>query len=820
MGAYWTGGTLVAVQRDEAGRRVCTQLRAEHACFLHRSHVTDELRRTLKSSRHVVGLCDEGEWVRVRWVGRDILRRACAKGGWFEQQEIPTFEGDVSPVRRWMIDTGAEVAKPRRAYLDIETDSRVPFSSKLSARILCWALVDGVTGEVMSSVLETDTDDAERRLLVELWQALEAYDQVLAWSGDSFDFPVVQARTERRGIAVETRRWLWLDHLVLYRRMNMSAAESGAEKQSMSLGAVSAAVLGEAKLVDLGELGGETSWAMWEAGDAVVAMPDGTRVTSREKLRLYCVDDAAKMRRIEEKTGYVELLQTLCEATAVFPDTRGIGPKEQVESFVMRLGLTRGLHFPTIQWVDDNAEGSETAETFRGAFVLPSQRGILRDVHVADFSRMYPSIILSWNMSRETWQPGVVLRESSTSRPVYLSHLPLKEYPIPEGCCAAATDAVFVNEPQGVLALAVAEMLRLRAEWDARKAACPPGTAEWKEADRRSSAYKIASNSVFGVAGSPFSRLYERAIGEAITQTGAWLLKQTIAEAESQRWNLHTVAGDTDSGFFVGCSDDFFRAFVKSCNEDLYPRLLAERKCARNHVKLAYEKKFDRLVSVAMKRYAGRYAHFKGTPANEDSKPEIKGLEFKRGDTAKLARELQAEVVDLLLGGGILRKRVERCEEDPAVFAQLLDRWKTRVLEGELALPDFVMSKRLSKPVREYARKTKLDGSFAAQPVHVEIARLLQERGRDVTPGVRIEYVVVDGKASPQKCIPAEDFAGEFDRFYLWEELVYPPTLRVLQAAFPGEDWSRWERVRPKPAPKVAEPKAKRATKSQMGLGF
>jgi hypothetical protein len=36
------------------------------------------------------------------------------------------------------------------------------------------------------------------------------------------------------------------------------------------------------------------------------------------------------------------------------------------------------------------------------------------------------------------------------------------------------------------------------------------------------------------------------------------------------------------------------------------------------------------------------------------------------------------------------------------------------------------------------------------------------------------------------------------DRFGTWEDDVYPPTMRVLQACFPGVDWTRWEKVRPR----------------------
>ena len=63
-----------------------------------------------------------------------------------------------------------------------------------------------------------------------------------------------------------------------------------------------------------------------------------------------------------------------------------------------------------------------------------------------------------------------------------------------------------------------------------------------------------------------------------------------------------------------------------------------------------------------------------------------------------------------------------------------------------------------------------------------------------------MEYVVTDGAASPLKVMPAEDYkAGDEDRYYLWEQLVWPPTERVLACAFPATEWAKaYGRVRPK----------------------
>jgi DNA polymerase elongation subunit (family B) len=135
--------------------------------------------------------------------------------------------------------------------------------------------------------------------------------------------------------------------------------------------------------------------------------------------------------------------------------------------------------------------------------------------------------------------------------------------------------------------------------------------------------------------------------------------------------------------------------------------------------------------------------------------------------------------------------------ESPEEFQNLVLSYRDRVLNGVLEIDDVVLSKRLSKAIGGYVRKVKKDGTWAAQPAHVEVARQLKSRGRDVGKGARIEYVVADGTAKPMRCIPAEDFQGELDRYHLWEELVYPATERVLESALPGGPWAALRAVRP-----------------------
>jgi DNA polymerase elongation subunit (family B) len=797
VNGYVEGKELVLLSR-EGGRRVETRLPAQWVAYFRRGELPPDLGRDLE--RDLVRLASsveqEGDWLRVGFPNADLRRAIC-----FERESrnrvtrevainpliargVQHYEADLDPIRRYFTDTGATIARPRRLYLDIETDSRLPFSRKEEMRVLCWAVIDDER-QLACGVLREWSDRAERELLGLLWEVADPYDQIVSWNGDGFDFPVVFSRCEKLDVGGDARRWLYVDQMVAFRRMNAHAAESGEEKQSMSLQNIAMATLGRGKK----EFDASQTYQAWEAGGE-----------SRRRLVEYCAADVALMPDIEKKTAYLALFSTLCEVCRLFGNTSSLNPTRQMDGFLLRLAREReGVHFPSRAWAQ-HAE-DQAPEQFKGAFVMqpksldPAWRakrgmkdGILRNVHVADFASLYPSIILTWNMSAET-RAGIPVNG-----------------PIPAGHCRCLkTGTGFRTDEQGLLPIAVAELIRMRKHWSDVKASLPPGTTEWNDADKRSMAYKVAANSFYGAMGNEYSRFHDRAIAEGITQNGAWLLEQTIFSAEQRGWNV--VYGDTDSCFVTGCTEGEFRAFVEWCNADLYPRLLAGVGCSTNEIKLAYEKEFSTLVFCAAKKYAGNYAHYKGKRATAESKPEIKGLEFKRGDGSLLGRRLQKSAVDLLMRG------VTDLEE----FHSLLTDARTHALEGELQLDEIKLSKSLSKPLKEYVIKRKLDGTDGAPPAHVVVARMLEKRGHDVSEGTRVEYVVVDAVAEdPQKrVLPAADYAGEFDRHYVWETLVYPPTERLLMAAFPAaaQQWAAWARSRP-PRPR----RGGTAAKGQGGL--
>lgn len=825
----WSDDHHVYLVIRDGERISCRKFPAKWSAFV--TGMDEDDRRTLGRSNEILGVAFDGRYTRIdfrtRWARKEGLARIAnaikarnmdralyASDEEFENSAAAgIWEGDVGPLRRFLSDNpGITIsATPRLAYFDLETDSRKSFEQALEgkARILSWALEDE-HGNRFDAVLEADNDDAERALIGAFFEVAARFDCLLAWNGDGFDFPVLEKRIGKLKVRKlpPWTRWCWLDHLAVFKKYNQ-AHESGEERTSFALGAVAQHLLGEGKH----DFDASKTWEAWAAGGE-----------ERERMPRYNVQDTALLPRIEAKTGFVALHLAVCQVTRCFPDSSSLGAGNQGDGFMLALGAARGYRFATKRDFDDEVPGG-----FAGAFVMhPKKLGVIDNVHVCDFAGLYPSIMRSWNMSPDTLLDAREARRTTTPH-----------------CKLPDRDVYFRTDVRGLFAVALDELVAKRGEYTKRADDAEPGSEEWHRFKRLSSAFKIVANSFYGIVGSPFTRFYSREIAEGVTQTGAWLIKSVVRRAELA--GLDPFYGDTDSVFASGDGEEFAR-IVREANES-WPELLRGFGCTESRVKLDFEKSFRRLVIVSAKRYAARFARYKGKPAPDDMKPEVKGLEFKRGDTVRLAREMQKEAIDLLL----YHEPLPGSDE----LRALVDRWRERILRGELGLEDVVLSQSI-KDLGSYVEKFTtakcgakigkgkaakacgfnfgnqqiVDGALEAcpkcqtprkrssLPAHVRVAKLLEARGEEVTAGTRIEYLVVrppegeeqggedDGKL---RAVPAHDPGAleMIDRDYYWDRRIFGPTQRLLEAVFPAETWDDTAAKRRKAAAVAAKEAAK-----------
>ena len=231
---------------------------------------------------------------------------------------------------------------------------------------------------------------------------------------------------------------------------------------------------------------------------------------------------------------------------------------------------------------------------------------------------------------------------------------------------------------------------------------------------------------------------------------------------------------------FVKECDGYYREIVKPFNTDP----------SRFMIELEYENYFRNIIFVKKKRYAGKMTIFKG---KESDYLEVKGLECMRSDGLERARAFQRLVLEAVLGGN---------HPPASEIVELIEAERAAVFSMKLTGEDVVNTQAIEKSVDDY--KTK--------PPHVRVAEHIRAVSTEYFIGMKVPYVMVPGPPNEKTGRPGkleavwlrEYVEGTYDAAYVWNKKVYPPTMRVIEAAYPDEDWQRFlVDQRPKKAEKA-----------------
>src|SRR5579875_2321913 len=197
-------------------------------------------------------------------------------------------------------------------------------------------------------------------------------------------------------------------------------------------------------------------------------------------LAAYNLEDARLVLAILERTGLIELTVRRSLLTGMQLD-RVSAQIASVDSLYLRALRARGRVAPSV-------EGrAEAAADIVGGLVLDSRPGLYRNIVVFDFRSLYPSLIRTFNIDPLVFVPAP---------------------PWPAAHVRTPGGAVFRTDEEGILPALVARL------WEERARARAAGDTVGAQA------IKILMNSLFGVLGSPASRLFAPAVANAITTAG------------------------------------------------------------------------------------------------------------------------------------------------------------------------------------------------------------------------------------------------------------------------------------------------------------
>lgn len=340
--------------------------------------------------------------------------------------------------------------------------------------------------------------------------------------------------------------------------------------------------------------------------------------------------------------------------------------------------------------------GSELLLTDKGGLVFQPRIGLHEQVCELDFSAMFPSIMVKYNISQET---------------LLCACCPENRVPeIGHNIC---------TKRRGLVARTLAPLLERRSAYKALMKRAV--TADERERyNKRQSALKWLGVVSFGYQGYRNARFGRLEGHEAITAYSreALLAAKEIAEAQGYAL-LHAIV---DSMWLQkpGATLQDFEQLAADISRQIGLPILVEG--MYNWIAFLPSKRSPK--APVPNRFFGRFLN--GTI-------KVRGLEVRRSDTPGFIRRAQGAMLATL-------SRARTVDECQARVPELLADLRAKVDElrdGRVPLAELAITKHLSQEPGEYKTDTILS----------EAAKDLASRGVRLSPGEAIQLVIVDSRA-------------------------------------------------------------------------
>ena len=313
-------------------------------------------------------------------------------------------------------------------------------------------------------------------------------------------------------------------------------------------------------------------------------------------------------------------------------------------------------------------------ESAPGGYVFSGKPGRYSHVAVLDFKSLYPTVIRTFHID------------------------PLSRLKRNENSITTPSGHSF-SRSEMILPEFLAELMEIRRQ------------AKDEGKEHLAQGVKILMNSFYGAMGTTGCRFYHQDLPKAITETGQWVLKETVHWLRQEGYEV--IYGDTDS-VFVCFKEEETRNPGESgshladrVNHFMEMKIMKESSVF-SHLEIEYEKHYSHFFlpplrgteTGARKRYAGMLMR------GGLETLEFTGMEYVRSDWTELARNFQYE---------LFRHFFQN--EDSAIWIRsFVEDLKDGKMDDEL-----VYKKGLSKAPEEYTTHV---------PPHVRAALLLPEEER------------------------------------------------------------------------------------------
>lgn len=347
-------------------------------------------------------------------------------------------------------------------------------------------------------------------------------------------------------------------------------------------------------------------------------------------------------------------------------------------------------------------KNNEKNEKNRGGRVKPSKLGSSEYVVTTDATSLYPSIMMSLNISPDTYLKKIDCNENRILDKSYnLDWLKDGNFALASNGC------VFDREKQGVIPYLVQHIFEQRVHYknlmkeekNKREKADPNLVSKY---DVFQYAFKILINSIYGAFSSKYFRFFDFDLAEAITVTGQTIIRTSDDVINdflnnylgNEKRNDYVVMSDTDS-CAVELNDvvlkekpedecqfviDFYDNQIAPKIDESFDQLSSYCNFYVNKISFKREKVIKKMIIVAKKCYGMLVLDNEGYRYD---KPEVmvKGLKIVRSDSPNAVKKNLEKALEIILSGK---------EEDLQEFvASFKEEYKKLSLE-EIAIPSGV----------------------------------------------------------------------------------------------------------------------------------
>ncbi len=576
---------------------------------------------------------------------------------------------------------------------------------------------------------------SEAELLERFKEAVESFkpDIITGYFSDGFDFPYILKRARKyklemdigldfsepslTGRAVAETKITGIIHLDIFQFIRRVISRS-LKTDTYTLSAVTEELLGEQKAkVDI-----ENLVEVWDK--------------HLDELEAYC-----KYNLRDAQLTYdlcVKLLPNIIEFVKIIGlpihDLTRMSFSQLVEWFIIKQTSNFNeiiLNKPLFSQTEDRLKKS-----YQAAFVYEPKSGLYQNIAIFDFRSLYPSIIVSYNVSPDTMNCECC--EEIQKAPLETKRI------------------WFCTKKKGFLPSILEDLItrRMRIKEIIKKSGNEPLLAA------RSEALKVLSNSFSGYLGFYAARWYSIECIESATAWGRYHINKLIDTAKEKGFDV--LYGDTDSVFLLmgEKTRGQAEAFLEHVNSRL-PGLM----------ELEFDGFYPMGIFVNVK-FGAYGAKKKYALLDENNKITIKGFETIRRNWSLIAKETQKHVIKIILETGQAEKALGHVRD---VIADLKN--------NNIPIDKVILHTRLQKELDDY-------GTISP---HVAAAKLMQEKGIDVGTGSVIKFIIGKGagKIRDRIKLPEDSTQQDYDPDYYINNQVIPSVERLFSVfGYSNEDFT------------------------------